>query len=184
MGGPVVSVELWTDGSGTKDAPGGWAWLLRAVDKDGEILKETEGCGGNFHTTSQGMEVTAVLEGLRQIRPPAIVTLYTDSKYVADMLAPHRLATCEASNWRGSTGGLKHVNLWAEILGIQRAGVQVIARHVKGHSGIEANDLVDQAAGEQRRAFMDALGEQLGLGITAPATTLEVAAPASAITEA
>lgn len=181
-----VSIELWTDGSGTRDAPGGWAWLLRAVTPDGEIAREVEGCGGDFYTTSQRMEITAVLEGLRQLKAPAIVTLYTDSKYVADMLAPHRLAIAQASGWARSSaaggGRLKNVDLWETILAVLKSGIQVHARHVKGHSGIEANDLVDQAAGEQRRAFIDAMGEQLTLVDQEAAVPVELAGPESAVT--
>lgn len=182
----MVAIELWTDGSGTREAPGGWAYLLRAVDRDGEIVKESEDAGGDFCTTSQRMEITAVLEGLRALQPETIVTLYTDSRYVADALSgsPAQLEVWEANGWRGATGALKNVDLWLQIRAELQRGVKVIPKHVKGHSGIEANDLVDQLAGDQRRAYIDALGEQLSLVDQEPPTAVELAGPTSALTGA
>lgn len=180
----MVSIELWTDGSGTREAPGGWAYLLRAVERDGEIVKESEDAGGDFCTTSQRMEITAVLEGLRALKPPTIVTLYTDSRYVADALTgmPPQIEVWAMNEWRGATGRLKNVDLWLQVHAELQRGVKVIPRHVKGHSGVEANELVDQLAGLQRKAFIDALGEQLILVDQEAATPVELAGPESALT--
>lgn len=180
----MVSIELWTDGSGTREAPGGWAYLLRAVERDGEVVKETEDAGGDFFTTSQRMEITAVLEGLRALKPPTIVTLYTDSRYVADALSgsPTQLEVWSMNDWRGATGRLKNVDLWLQVHAVLKTGVKVVPRHVKGHSGVEANEIVDQLAGLQRRAFIDAMGEQLTLVDKPEAAAVELAGPESALT--
>jgi ribonuclease HI len=45
-------------------------------------LHERELCGGEALTTNNRMELTAVIEGLRALKRPCEVVVYTDSQYV------------------------------------------------------------------------------------------------------
>lgn len=100
-----IQVELWTDGSGTASGPGGWAWVLRAIDKaTGEIVKQTDGCGCSASTTNNRMELTAVLMGLRALKHPTKLTVFTDSEYVAKPFSEGWLKGWQERNWRTNAG--------------------------------------------------------------------------------
>ena len=61
--------------------PGGWGAILCY---GGHRLSLS---GGEAHTTNNRMELTAVIEGLKKLKEPCIVELYSDSKYVIDALS-------------------------------------------------------------------------------------------------
>ncbi len=70
---------LYTDGACKGNpGPGGWAAILihPATGKEREIS------GAEPATTNNRMELTAVIEGLRLLRKPADVDVYSDSRYV------------------------------------------------------------------------------------------------------
>jgi ribonuclease HI len=178
----ALRVELWTDGSGTASGPGGWAFVLRAIDTStGEVRKEVERSGGEYVTTSQVMEATALLEGLRAIERATVVYLYTDSKYVAGAFAERWLDLWEARGWKK----VKHPAVWQDVLRLVRErGLDVRAAHVKGHTGVALNERCDELAGAERRKRKDELeGEQATLEL-GDAQTATVTAPESALTGA
>ncbi|HOH92458.1 MAG TPA: ribonuclease HI, partial [Anaerolineaceae bacterium] len=73
----LPKVEMWTDGACTGNpGPGGWAAILRS-GKHEKVLT-----GGERATTNNRMEITAALEGLRALKEPCQVVIYTDSKYL------------------------------------------------------------------------------------------------------
>ena len=75
-------VEIFTDGACSGNpGPGGWGAILRYKGTDKEIS------GGEAQTTNNRMELTAVIEALKLLKESCEVTLWTDSKYVADGLA-------------------------------------------------------------------------------------------------
>ena len=68
-------IELYTDGACSGNpGPGGWGYLLRYK----EAVKENY--GGSAQTTNNQMELTAVIEGLKAVKEPCQIDLYTDSK--------------------------------------------------------------------------------------------------------
>ncbi len=76
-------VQLYTDGACSGNpGPGGWAFILR----DKLTKKELEGSGGEASTTNNQMEMTAVIEGLKALKRPCRVELYSDSSYVLNGL--------------------------------------------------------------------------------------------------
>ncbi len=78
-------IQIYTDGAcaGNPGGRGGWA----AVTVDEKSRREIS--GGNPQTTSNRMEITAALEGLRLTPKGAQVTLTSDSQYlVYSMSAP------------------------------------------------------------------------------------------------
>ena len=77
----MKTVTLYTDGACSGNpGPGGWGCLeeLNGIEK--------ELSGGEKTTTNNRMELTAVIEGLRALKEPCIVELYSDSKYAIDAL--------------------------------------------------------------------------------------------------
>ena len=76
--GPIV--DLFTDGACVDNpGPGGWAFILRHRTTRNEKAVS----GGMAGTTNNRMELTAAIEGLKALRRPCQVNLFTDSQYVA-----------------------------------------------------------------------------------------------------
>lgn len=71
MSAPIVII--YTDG-GCDPNPGrgGWAAILQ---QDGKTV-ELSGC--DPHSTNNRMELTAAIQGLKALKEPSTVTLYTD----------------------------------------------------------------------------------------------------------
>jgi len=141
---PLKSVELYTDGacSGNPGA-GGWACILVY----GKIEKELS--GGAPQTTNNKMELTAVIEGLKALKGPCAITIYTDSKYVMDGVQKWAPAWIQ-NNWK--TAAKKTVlnqELWKELLA-QLAPHQVKWEWVKGHAGHPYNERADALACQAR----------------------------------
>ena len=64
-------------------AAGGAILRFRTAQK----VYEKELSGGEANTTNNRMEMTALLEALRQLKEPCAIDLYSDSKYVIDSAA-------------------------------------------------------------------------------------------------
>ena len=133
-------VEIYTDGA-CKGNPGlgGWGALLRA----GELEKEL--CGGEPNTTNNRMEMMAVIEGLKALKRPAQVVVFTDSKYV-QMGISEWITGWKARGWRtASKQPVKNEDLW-RLLDAHAATHKVEWRWVKGHAGHEGNERADALA--------------------------------------
>lgn len=75
----MKKVELYTDGACSGNpGPGGWGAILRYGEHEKELS------GGAHDTTNNRMELTAVIEGLKALKEPCMVTVYSDSKYFCD----------------------------------------------------------------------------------------------------
>ena len=73
----ISEVTIYTDGACSGNpGPGGWAAILMA----GGARKELS--GGEADTTNNRMELMAVIEGLRALKRPCTVDIYSDSAYV------------------------------------------------------------------------------------------------------
>ena len=74
---PRKRVALFTDGACLGNpGPGGWAALLR-FNAHEKLLSGGEAC-----TTNNRMELKAAIEGLKALKEPCEVDLYTDSHYL------------------------------------------------------------------------------------------------------
>ena len=136
----MTQVEIYTDGACRGNpGPGGWAALLVA----GETRKEVSGSAAD--TTNNRMELTAAIGGLKALKRRCAVKLYTDSKYVLQGVTEW-LPNWKAHGWRtAARKPVKNQDLWEEL--DAAAAAQDIKWHwVKGHSGHEGNEYVDQLA--------------------------------------
>ena len=90
----MLRVEIYTDGACSGNpGPGGWGAILRHRDIEKEL------CGGEAETTNNRMELTAVIEALKAIKKPCLITLYTDSRYVMDGVTQW-LPKWKSKNWK------------------------------------------------------------------------------------
>ncbi len=140
---PVV--ELFTDGSCRGNpGPGGWAALLRNVDREGTV-HEKELSGGDDDTTNNRMELTAAIRGLAALNKPCQVRLHTDSQYVRNGIT-RWLEGWKAKGWKTSDKKpVKNVELWQELDAVtNRHEVEWV--WVKGHDGHAENERVDALA--------------------------------------
>ncbi len=136
MGAPA---EIFTDGGCQGNpGPGGWAYVIRA---DGKTI---EGSGYHPSTTNNRMELTAVLEALKQMdaHPEWAslgITLSTDSQYVQRGITQWVLAWVR-SGWKTSARKpVKNVDLWMDLW--ERSRRRAIAwKWVMGHSGNPWNE--------------------------------------------
>lgn len=136
----MTEVALYTDGACRGNpGPGGWAALLIAGGKRREVS------GAELLTTNNRMELLAAIEGLNALTRRCRVQLYTDSKYVLQG-ATEWLANWKARGWRtAAREPVKNQDLW-ERLDAALAAQDIAWHWVKGHSGHEGNEFVDQLA--------------------------------------
>jgi ribonuclease HI len=134
---PAGAVSVFTDGACSGNpGPGGWAW---AVDHS------TWECGSEPATTNQRMEIRAALEAVTALEGPLLVV--SDSTYVVNCFRDRWWADWLDRGWR--TAQKKPVanrDLWEPLIDAVNGRGDVAFGWVKGHSGNEMNDLVDQLA--------------------------------------
>jgi len=137
----LKKVELFTDGACSGNpGPGGWGAIL----KYGNIEKEL--CGGELNTTNNRMELTAAIEGLKALKEPCAVTLYSDSKYLVDAINLGWAKGWEQNGWRkADKKPALNIDLWQEILRLFEKHTVTLV-WLKGHAGHPYNERCDKLA--------------------------------------
>ncbi len=135
-------VEIFTDGACSGNpGPGGYGSILRYGDKQ----KEISGCAQN--TTNNRMEMTAVIEALRQLKRPCRIRIFTDSRYVKDGMTQW-MSSWIRNNWMNSQKKpVLNRDLW-EILLDESKPHKIQWEWVRGHAGHPENERCDQLARE------------------------------------
>jgi ribonuclease HI len=138
----MSEVEIFTDGACRGNpGPGGWAALLVF----GKERKEVS--GSEAATTNNRMELSAAIGGLGALKRRCAVKLYTDSKYVLQGITEW-LPNWKARGWRtAARAPVKNQDLW-QLLDAAAANQDIQWIWVKGHSGHEGNEHVDQLAND------------------------------------
>lgn len=136
-------IHLFCDGSCLGNpGPGGWAALLRLVGN----THERELMGGCAHTTNNRMEILSVIEGLRALKEPCSVDVYSDSQYVCHAIEKGWLAGWQASGWvKRDKKPVKNQDLWEQLL-TELARHQVQFHWIRGHDGHPENERCDALA--------------------------------------
>jgi ribonuclease HI len=135
-----AAVEIYADGA-CKGNPGrgGWGVILLFNENRKEL------CGGAAATTNNRMELTAVIEGLRALKAPSQVRVYTDSQYVQKGISEW-IHAWKRRGWRtADKKPVKNVDLWMSLDEAARAH-QVEWHWVKGHAGHPENERADALA--------------------------------------
>jgi len=133
-------IDIYTDGACSGNpGPGGWGVLVRT----GEV--ETELCGGESATTSNRMELLAVIEALQSFTQPVMARVYTDSQYVQKGISQW-IHDWKRRGWK--TAGkepVKNEDLWRRLDALA-VGHTLEWHWVKGHNGHPENERVDALA--------------------------------------
>ncbi|MBQ1839274.1 MAG: ribonuclease HI [Ruminococcus sp.] len=144
----MKKVELFTDGACSGNpGPGGWGAILRYNGVEKELS------GGEANTTNNRMELCAVIFGLKALKEPCEVVLYSDSQYVCNALTLGWAKKWRANNWmRNKKEPALNPELWSELLDLcDRHRVEV--NWVKGHAGHPENERCDRLAVAQSKRF-------------------------------
>ncbi len=145
-------VEIFTDGACRGNpGPGGWAALLK-IELNGEGVEKLVQ-GAERDTTNNRMELTAAIEGLKSLNQPCEVSLTTDSQYVRQGITKW-VSAWKKNGWKTSQKKpVKNQDLWVELDRVIDSH-QIEWHWVKGHSGHEENERVDQAANDAIDAML------------------------------
>ena len=144
----ISEVTIYTDGACSGNpGPGGWAAILIA----GNYKKELS--GGEAQTTNNRMELAGVINGLRALKRPCKVTIFSDSAYVVNAFNQNWLAKWMTNGWKNSAKAeVANADLWKE-LAVLTATHQVTFSKVKGHADDELNNRCDELAVMESRKF-------------------------------
>ena len=138
-------VTIYTDGAcDPNPGIGGWAAILIFNGKKKEIT------GGAMESTNNRMEMTAVIEGLRQLKEPCAVTLITDSEYVKNAFTQGWLVNWQKRGWKtADKKPVKNQDLWQVMLELTKPHT-ITWKWVRGHDVDEMNNRCDELAVEAR----------------------------------
>jgi len=133
-------IEIFTDGACRGNpGPGGWGALLRFGSKEKEIN------GYAPSTTNNIMELTAVIEALKQIKKPYEIDITTDSIYVKNGITVW-IHNWKTNGWKtAAKKSVKNKELWLELDELIQIH-QINWIWVKGHSGHPENEKADELA--------------------------------------
>lgn len=139
----MEKVTIYTDGACSGNpGPGGWASVLIYNGNEKEIS------GGMKDTTNNIMEITAVIEGLKALKFPCEVDLYSDSAYVVNTFLQGWIYGWMKNNWRTASGSpVKNQELWQELYNLTKVH-KVNFNKVKGHADNKYNNRCDELARE------------------------------------
>ena len=149
----TAHVHLFTDGACSGNpGPGGWAYILRHLRSG----NEKQDSGGLAETTNNQMELTAVIEGLKTLKRPCRVLLFTDSKYVGNGISEW-MPKWKANGWTRRAGKktapIKNLGLWKDLDNLVSTHI-VEFSWVAGHSGHEENEQCDTMAVDAYQRFL------------------------------
>lgn len=137
-------VEIYIDGACSGNpGPGGWG----AYFKYKEFRKKLY--GSEKDTTNNRMEIKAAIEGLKALKQPSKVIIYTDSIYLKNGM------TLWISKWivqnfkKNTRNPIKNIDLWESLVGLTKMH-EIEWRWIKGHSNNEGNNIADYLARKGR----------------------------------
>ena len=137
----MEEVTIYTDGACSGNpGPGGWGTILMYNENKKEIS------GGKDNTTNNVMELTAVIEGLKLLKFPCKVKLYSDSAYVVNAFNQKWIYGWLKNGWKNaSKEPVKNKELWQELYELTKIHEFEFIK-VKGHADNEYNNRCDELA--------------------------------------
>jgi len=137
----MEKVVIYTDGACSGNpGPGGWGAILMYKGTKKEIS------GAKNNTTNNVMELTAALEGLKMLKFPCEVELYSDSAYLVNGFLQGWIYNWQKNNWKTSNKEpVKNKGIWQEIYKLTQVH-EVKFIKVKGHADNEFNNRCDELA--------------------------------------
>lgn len=137
----MKKVILYTDGACSGNpGTGGWGAVLIYKGVEKRIS------GACPDTTNNRMEMTAVIEGLKCLKEPCEVEIYSDSAYTVNAFLNGWVESWRANGFKKADGKpVLNKDLWRELLSLTCShSVRFIK--VKGHADNEYNNICDKLA--------------------------------------
>ena len=145
-------ITIYTDGGCSgQPGPGGWGVVVIA---DG-IAKQLS--GGDAHTTNNRMELTAAISALSIVKnTPSFarrkISVHIDSQYVKNGITVW-IKGWKAKGWKtADKKPVKNQDLW-QLLDELNCSLDVSWNWVKGHSGVEYNEICDQLCQKEIKKY-------------------------------
>lgn len=135
------TVTLYTDGACSGNPGlGGYGGILIY----GDIQREYS--GSEEQTTNNRMEVTAVIEGLKRLKYPCIVDVYSDSAYTVNAFLNGWIYAWRKNGWKKADNKeVLNVDLWEELYNLTKTH-EVTFHKVAGHADNALNNRCDALA--------------------------------------
>ena len=132
---------MYTDGSCIGNpGPGGYGIVL--IYKD--VVRQFSGFVDN--TTNNRMEITAVIEGLKKVKEPCEITIYTDSAYTMNAFEQGWLNDWILKGWKtANKKPVQNQDLWQELVTLMQPH-KITWVKVKGHADNKYNNICDEIA--------------------------------------
>lgn len=151
----MKSIVIYTDGACKGNpGPGGWGAIIMWDRNNFQELS-----GGEAYTTNNRMEMTAVIEAIKELGDKKYeIDVMSDSSYVVNAFEKRWLDNWQKNGWVKSAskyskgGNVKNADLWKQLL-------KVTAKHkmhfhwVKGHDTNHYNNRCDEMAVAESNKF-------------------------------
>ena len=140
----MKKVKLYTDGACSGNpGKGGWGAVLIYNDYQKEFS------GFSNETTNNQMELTAVIEGLKKLKEPCFVDIYTDSAYVCNAFQEKWIENWINNGFKNANKkSISNMDLWQELINL--CYIHKTEFHkVKGHADNALNNLCDKLATDE-----------------------------------
>ena len=141
-------VTLYTDGACSGNPGlGGYGCLLMYNGHEKRLS------GAFADTTNNRMEIYAVICGLKCLKEPCEVDVYSDSAYTVNAFNNGWIYSWEKSGWKKADNKpVLNDDLWKELLALTRIH-KINFIKVKGHADNEYNNLCDKLATDAVKDF-------------------------------
>ena len=137
----MKEIDLYTDGACSGN-PGVGGYGIVLIYND--YIKEFSGY--NENTTNNQMEITAVIEGLKKVKEPCKINIYTDSAYTMNAFSEGWIDSWIQNNWKtANKKPVKNKELWIELIDLLSKH-EIVWNKVKGHADNKYNNRCDELA--------------------------------------
>ncbi len=144
----MKKVILFTDGACSGNpGVGGWGALLVFNNVEKRIS------GAEKDTTNNRMEMTAVIEGLKCLKEPCEVEVYSDSAYTVNAFENGWIYGWQKNGFiKSDNKQVLNTDLWQKLLELTKVH-KVKFIKVKGHSDNKYNNICDKLATDAVKNF-------------------------------
>lgn len=144
----MKKVIIYTDGACSGNPGiGGWGAVLMYKNSEKRIS------GASGETTNNRMEITAVIEGLKMLKEPCEVEVYSDSAYTVNAFTNGWVDEWIKNGFKKADGKpVLNEDLWRQLISLTEIH-KVKFIKVKGHADNEYNNICDKLATEAIKNF-------------------------------
>lgn len=137
----MKKVDIYTDGACSGNPGVGGYGAILIYNGHEKIVK-----GGEKETTNNRMELMAIINGIKALKEPCEVTIYSDSAYSINPFIEGWINNWILKGWKTANNSIvKNIDLWEELIEIMKPH-KINFIKVKGHSDNIYNNKCDEIA--------------------------------------